>query len=109
MVVWMSKLDALLGTLDAIENPKETVAVIHAAFDETPHTVAIVEVKSDMTTTEKLEFAFMKTNSIEDAWYNNPEVTKMFDGKGCRSTSVGDMILVGKDKYKCESMGWEKI
>ena len=105
----MSKLDALLGTLDAIENPKETVAVIHAAFDETPHTVAIVEVKSDMTTTEKLEFAFMKTNSIEDAWWNNAEITKMFDGDGCRSTSVGDMILVGKDKYKCESMGWEKI
>ena len=109
MVVWMSKLDALLGTLDAIENPKETVAVIHAAFDETAHTVALVEVKKDMTTTEKLEFAFMKTNSIEDAWWNNAEITKMFDGDGCRSSSVGDMILVGKDKYKCESMGWEKI
>ena len=55
------------------------------------------------------EIAFMKSNSIDNAWWHNEEVTKMFDGKGCRSTSVGDMILVGKDKYKCESMGWEKI
>ena len=103
------KLDALLGTLDEMENPTETVAVIHAAFDETPHTVALVEVKSDMTDAEKLELAFMKTNSIDDAWWNNEGVTKMFPDKACRSTSTGDMVLVGKDKYKCDAHGWSKI
>ena len=51
----------------------------------------------------------MKTNSIDDAWWNNKEVTKMLDGEGCRSTSVGDMILVGNVKFKCESMGWSKV
>jgi hypothetical protein len=62
-----------------------------------------------MTVDEKLEFAFMKTNSIDDAWWNNSEVTVMFDGDGCRSTMVSDMVLIGTDKYVCEKMGWSKI
>ena len=102
----MSKiLDALIKTYDGVEK----VAVIHAAFDETPHTVALVEVSKALSTDEKLEKAFMLTNSINDAWYNNKEITKMFDGDGCRSTSVGDMALVGTEKYKCESSGWSKV
>ena len=88
---------------------KQKVAVIHAAFDETPHTVALVEVSKALSTDEKLEKAFMLTNSINDAWYNNKEITKMFDGDGCRSTMVGDMVLIGTDKYKVEPMGWSKV
>ena len=103
------KLDALLETLEEIKNPKENVSVVHAAFDEKPHLVAFVEVDKEWTVTEKLEFAFEKTNSINDAWYNNKEITKMFDGDGCRSTSVGDMLLVGTEKYKCEGLGWSKV
>ena len=103
------KLDALLGTLDAVKNPKEKVVVIHAAFGENPHTVAFVDCPKTMTTNEKLEFAFMKTNSIDDAWWNNKEITKMFDGDGCRSTSVGDMVLVGTEKFLCEGSGWSEV
>ena len=103
------KLDALLDTLEGVKNPKETVSVIHAAFDEKPHLVAFVEVDKSWTVNEKLEYAFKMTNSIEDAWWNNAGVTKMFPDKGCRSTSVGDMILVGNVKFKCESMGWSKV
>jgi hypothetical protein len=102
----MSKiLDALIKTYDGVEN----VAVIHAAFDETPHTVALVEVSKALSIDEKLEKAFMLTNSINDAWYNNMEVSMMFDGASCRSTSVGDMVLIGTEKYKCESSGWSKV
>ena len=103
------KLNALLDTLDDVKNPKEKVSVVHAAFDEKPHLVAFVEVDKEWTVTEKLEFAFEMTNSINDAWYNNKEITKMFDGDGCRSTSVGDMLLVGTEKYKCEGSGWSKV
>ena len=103
------KLDALLDTLDDIKNPKETVSVVHAAFDEKPHLVAFVEVDKSWTDTAKLEHAFMKTNSIDDAWWNNEGVTAMFPEKGCRSTSVGDMILVGKEKYLCDSFGWSLV
>ena len=102
-------LDALLETLEEIKSPKERVSVIHSAFDENPHVVAFVEVDKEWTVTEKLEFAFEMTNSINDAWYNNKEITKMFDGDGCRSTSVGDMLLVGTEKYKCEGSGWSKV
>ena len=101
----MSKIDALMKTYEGVD----TVSVIHAAFDETPHVVAMVEVSAKMSTNEKLEKAFMLTNSINDAWWNNEGVTPMFGDKGCRSTSVGDMVLIGKEKYKCDSMGWSLV
>ena len=100
----MSKTDALMKNL-----LYEKVAVIHAAYEDVPKTVAFVEVKKDATTAEKLEAAFMKTNSITDAWWNNEGVTKMFAGATCRSTMTGDMVLIGNTKYKCEMTGWSEV
>ena len=51
----------------------------------------------------------MLTNSIDDAWWNNKQVAAMFEGDGCRSTSVGDYVLVGDTKYLCADFGWDKI
>lgn len=99
------KLDALMKTYEGVGK----VSVIHAAFDEKPHVVAFVEVSDKLSTPEKLEVAFMKTNSVDDFWGNNEGVTKMFDGPGCRSTSVGDMVLIGTEKFKVEPMGWSKV
>ena len=88
----------------------EKVVVIHAAFQETPRTVAFVEVPKNVTVNDKLELAFKLTNSINYAWWENKEVTPMFpDKEGCRSTSVGDMVLVGTEKYVCVSTGWKKV
>jgi hypothetical protein len=98
------KTDALMKTFT-----KEKVAVIHSAFEDSPQTVAMVEVDKSLSVTEKLEIAFKKTNSINDAWWNNEGVTPMFPDKACRSTSTGDMVLVGNEKYKCEMSGWSKI
>ena len=100
----MNKTEALMKNL-----LYEKVTVIHAAEDGAPTTVAFVEVKKDATTAEKLEAAFMKPNSITDAWWNNEGVTKMFAGAACRSTMTGDMVLVGTDKYKCEPTGWSEV
>ena len=88
---------------------KEKVAVIHAAFDEEPRTVAFVEVPKNVSVDQKLETAFRLTNSINHAWWENEEVTPMFPEQGCRSTSVGDMVLVGTEKYVCASIGWKKV
>jgi len=93
------KLDALLKNYGS-----EDVAVIH---DTT--TVAFVTVDKNLSTEDKLERAFMLTNTIDNAWWNNKNVSKMFDGKTCRSTSVGDMVLVGNEKYVCEDSGWRKL
>ena len=103
------KLDALLDTLEEVKNPKETVSVIHSAFGEKSHLVAFVDVDKSWTVDKKLEHAFKMTNSIDDAWWNNDGVTKMFPDKGCRSTSVGDHVLGGESKYLCEMSGWSKI
>ena len=100
----MSKIDALTKNL-----LYEKVAVIHAAYEDAPSTVAFVEVEKKLTDTEKLETAFMKTNTIEEGWWNNEGVTKMFGGGACRSTSVGDMVLIGTTKYKCEPTGWSEV
>ena len=104
------KFDALMKTFT-----KETVAVIHAPMEgETggPRTVAMVEVDKTLSDRMKMEEAFKLTNSINDAWWKNEEVTPMFDGGACRSTSVGDMVLVGNTKYKFvgnETIVWEKV
>ena len=88
----------------------EKVVVIHAAFQETPRTVAFVEVPKNATVNDKLELAFKLTNSIDYAWWENKEVTPMFpDKEGCRSTSVDDMVLIGAEKYVCKNQGWGKI
>ena len=98
------KLDALMATLN-----DEKVSVIHDNGPAGPNVVAFIDMPKSLSTSEKLEEAFMLTNSIEDAWYNNKRVTKMFSGDGCRSTMVGDMVLIGKEKFKVEPMGWSKM
>jgi len=104
VVVVNKKKDALMKTL-----LKETVAVIHSAFEDSPRTVAMVNVDKSMSESEKLEFAFKKTNSIDSAWWRDEDVTPMFGNEFCRSTSIGDMVLIGTDKFKLNSDGWSKI
>ena len=88
----------------------ETVAVIHSAMEDSPRTVALVNVEKTLTTKEKLERAYMLTNSIDAAWYTSDEVEYIGPEKACRSTSVGDMVRFenGK-KFKCEPAGWSEI
>ena len=88
----------------------ETVAVIHSAYEDSPRTVAFVNVEKTLTTKKKLEKAFMLTNTIDAAWYTSDEVAYIGPDKACRSTSVGDMIRFenGK-KFKCENTGWSEV
>ena len=88
----------------------ETVAVIHSAMEDSPRTVAFVNVEKTLTTKEKLERAYMLTNSIDAAWYTSDEVEYIGPEKACRSTSVGDMVrLENGKKFKCEPAGWSEI
>ena len=88
----------------------ETVAVIHSAMEDSPRTVALVNVEKTLATKEKLERAYMLTNSIDAAWYTSDEVEYIGPEKACRSTSVGDMVRFenGK-KFKCEPAGWSEV
>ena len=106
------------------------VAVIHTAFEDTPRTVAMVEV-GERTGTEALEYAYRRTNNVEGSWslgvrefedgesngdYNSAVtvVGPMHvdeNGKtwGLRSTSVGDHMLMGTEKYVVASVGFDKL
>ena len=94
------------------------LAVIHTAFEDKPSTVAFVNVPEDMTLSQKLEYAYRWTQNIFDSWSlkmpedSNDDVTVMGDissGMGLRSTSVGDQILVGTEKYLVAGMGFTTL
>ena len=94
------------------------VAVIHTAFEDKPSTVAFVNVKEGMSLSEKLEYAYRWTQNIMDSWSlkmpqdGNDAVTVVGDissGMGLRSTSVGDQILVGTEKYVVAPCGFETL
>ena len=63
--------------------------------------------------TDSKEVAFELTNNIDRAWYENVGVTPHFEASGCRSTSVGDVVVCGdaqdKTTYKCARFGWEEV
>ena len=91
------------------------VAVIHTAFEDTPSTVAFVNVPEFPTLIETLEYAYRWTQNIMDSWSlkmpedGNDAVTvvgDISDGYGLRSTSVGDQILVGTEKYVVAPFGF---
>jgi len=103
----MSKIDALTNTL--LGKTTEKVAVIHAAFEDAPTTVAFVEIEAALPIRKKLSIAFVKTNTITEAWWRNDGVTYIGTAPTCRSTSVGDMVLIGKDKYVCGMVGWKTL
>jgi hypothetical protein len=103
----MTKIDALTKTW--LGETTEKVAVIHAAFEDAPTTVAFVEIDAALPIRKKLEIAFVKTNTITEAWWRNDGVTYIGTAPTCRSTSVGDMVLIGKDKYVCGMVGWTTL
>ena len=106
------------------------VAVIHSAFEDTPRTVAFVNV-GDREGTEALEYAYMRTNNIQGSWSKGPTIK--WEGKempnedysedvtvmaelpvskktgevmGLRSTSVGDRIIVGNSVFEVDDEGF---
>ena len=102
------------------------VAVIHTAFEDSPRTVAFVDVADNMKVNEALEYAFRWTNNVMGSWSRpektfdngekngdyNPFVTTLaplHNGMGLRSTSVGDQMIVDSKTYEVAMMGFEEV
>ena len=98
------------------------VSVIHAAFGDTPHVVAFVDVPDGTDDTKAMDYAYRWTNNVMGSWSRsdledngdfNPAVTRVAplheDGMGLRSTSMGDQMLVGNKKYVVAMMGFETL
>jgi hypothetical protein len=89
----------------------ETIAVIHCVHEEIPRTVALIEVDPLLTDRIKIEMAYELTRShyedegkplayiTDGEWWKNKRVTKMFPNKTCRSSYVGDQVLIEDRKY----------
>ena len=103
------------------------VSVIHAAFGDTPHVVAFVDVPDGTDDMNAMEYAYRWTNNVMGSWSRkekffedgsengdyNENVTVMSPlnegGMGLRSTSMGDQMLVGTKKYEVAMLGFEEI
>jgi hypothetical protein len=59
--------------------------------------------------TDDLETAFERTNTIMDHWWINDGVEPLFEGQGCRSTSVGDIMVMGERASIVASFGFEEL
>ena len=86
---------------------KQTVYIIHKDWrDGGVKVVAEVYLDKDLSLSQKIDRAFMLTNSIEDAWWNNDDVHALYND---RSTSVGDQVLIGDRKFEYLDFGHKEI
>ena len=57
-----------------------------------------------------LEQAFRLTNSVDQDWFENPDILVDENiAKGCRSTSIGDIIIVEHDAYVVIGAGFKYL
>lgn len=66
-----------------------------------------VEPPSDVS--QFLERAFGATNTIDTLWTDRFTPEQLPNGPQQRSTSVGDIIHLGKNYYLCMTCGWKRI
>ena len=82
------------------------VSVVHKAFREEPKEVAQVWVDKNLNINQILDKAFMLTNSINDAWWNNKDVVCL---EKTRSTMSGDQVVIKGHTYECMDRGWRSL
>ncbi len=82
------------------------VSVVHKAFRKEPKKVAQVWVDKNLNINQILDKAFMLTNSIDDAWWNNKDVVCL---EKTRSTMSGDQVIIKGHTYECMDRGWRTL
>jgi hypothetical protein len=87
--------------------PDQALAVF-----EDPSTSLVAEVTYPATESieDALEFAYMATNTLHQAWYEstNPRVKVHADGP-CRSTSAGDIMAIGDALFLVAGVGFTQL
>ena len=68
--------------------------------------VAEVYLDKNLSLLDKIDKAFMLTNSIEDAWWNNDDVNALYK---TRSTSVGDKVVINNKTFEYCVSGFKEI
>ena len=86
---------------------KDTVTIIQKDWkDGGEKVVAEVYLDKNLSLLDKIDRAFMLTNSIEDAWWNHDDVHALYNS---RSTSVGDKVKIGDRFFEYLDFGHTEI
>lgn len=90
--------------LDARRDATKAAALFRTAAHGVAYTL-VAEVRAT-----SLEEVFQLTNSIDQHWWKNSGVQPKFKSAGCRSTSVGDLVVDGSGVgHFCDSIGWTDV
>lgn len=90
----------------------EKADLVNELFENNEYECVAVMVPAKIEIDDILEHAYYLTNTIEEPWYNNPgSLINVSEDKvkGCRSTSVGDVIKYNGNKYLVDKFGFTKI
>ena len=82
------------------------------AIDFAKNHIQVAEVSVESDDLRALDEAYHLTQNIEWSWLTNKTVVPAAAVKargGCRSTHIGDVLLVKDDAYVCVPIGWEKV
>ena len=86
---------------------KDTAIVIQKDWkDGGEKVVAEVYLDKNLSLLDKIDKAFMLTNSIDDAWWNNDDVNALYK---TRSTSAGDKVKIGDRLFEYLDFGHREI
>ena len=86
---------------------KDTAIVIQKDWkDGGEKIVAEVYLDKNLSLLDKIDKAFMLTNSIDDAWWNNDDVNAFYK---TRSTSVCDKIIINNKTFEYCASGIREI
>lgn len=102
----MIKVFHFPDSLDRDMFGKAAVTLAAENFEKSYHPVATVD-------TDDLDVAYERTNTIHGPWWQNEDVR--FHGsathgmEGSRSTSVGDVLVRGNERWVVASCGFERI
>lgn len=67
------------------------------------------ELVAEVYGSTSLDRAYQLTNTIDQSWWRNPDVTMRGDRDSCRSTSVGDIIERDDRRYIVSNLGFTEI
>jgi predicted RNA-binding protein (virulence factor B family) len=86
---------------------KDTATIIQKNWkDGGEKIVAEVYLDKNLSLLDKIDKAFMLTNSIDDAWWNNDDVNALYK---TRSTSVGDKVIINNKTFEYCASGIREI
>lgn len=92
------------GLLDVRKDVEKAIKLFR-----TPTTGCAYRLVAEVTASG-LDAVFELTNTIDRQWWINPGATPRFQGEGCRSTSVGDIVVeAGGIGHFCDSVGWVSL